>query len=232
MKLKSIIFLIALLLTSLPALSQNNNKAVFKTQMDSVAYSIGISFGRQLKQDNINLNLDIFLMAVKDAMVDTSQLTDEQMQQAMIAFQKSLMQRQQEQLAQQAAIEKAKGIKFLEENKKRQGVKTTSSGLQYEVLVEGKGKKPTQNSTVKVHYTGKLIDGSTFDSSIERNEPIEFPLNKVIPGWTEGVQLMSIGSKYRFYIPSELAYGDQGYPPTIPPGATLIFEVELLDIIE
>ena len=125
---------------------------------------------------------------------------------------------------------KAEGEKFLQENKLREGVQETASGLQYEVLVQGKGPKPTAESTVKVHYEGTLIDGTVFDSSYERGEPIEFPLNGVIKGWTEGLQLMPVGSKYKLYIPSELGYGERGAGQSIPPFATLIFTVELLEI--
>jgi len=125
---------------------------------------------------------------------------------------------------------KEAGEKFLQENALRDGVKVTESGLQYEVLVQGKGKKPTAESTVKVHYEGTLIDGTVFDSSYQRGEPIEFPLNGVIKGWTEGLQLMPVGSKYKLYIPYELGYGERGAGQSIPPYATLIFTVELLDI--
>lgn len=125
---------------------------------------------------------------------------------------------------------KAEGEKFLQKNKLREGVQETASGLQYEVLVQGKGPKPTAESTVKVHYEGTLIDGTVFDSSYQRGEPIEFPLNGVIKGWTEGLQLMPVGSKYKLYIPSELGYGERGAGQSIPPFATLIFTVELLEI--
>ena len=125
---------------------------------------------------------------------------------------------------------KAEGEKFLQENKLREGVQETASGLQYEVLVQGKGPKPTAESTVKVHYEGTLIDGTVFDSSYQRGEPIEFPLNGVIKGWTEGLQLMPVGSKYKLYIPYELGYGERGAGASIPPYATLIFTVELLEI--
>ena len=127
--------------------------------------------------------------------------------------------------------EKAKGIKFLEQNKQKPGVKITSTGLQYEVIKQASGKKPKATDKVKVHYTGKLLDGKTFDSSVERGQPAEFMLNQVIPGWTEGLQLMSVGSKFKFYIPSELAYGDNTQPGSpIGPGSMLIFDVELLEI--
>ncbi len=122
------------------------------------------------------------------------------------------------------------GKKFLEENAKKEGIQTTASGLQYEVLREGTGKKPGAVSTVEVHYEGRLIDGKIFDSSYQRKETISFPLNRVIPGWTEGLQLMSTGAKYRLYIPSELGYGARGAGGDIPPNAALIFDVELISI--
>ncbi len=122
------------------------------------------------------------------------------------------------------------GKKFLEENAKKEGIQTTASGLQYEVLRDGDGKKPGAASTVEVHYEGRLIDGKVFDSSYQRKQTISFPLNRVIPGWTEGLQLMPIGSKYRLYIPSELGYGTRGAGGDIPPNAALIFDVELISI--
>lgn len=127
---------------------------------------------------------------------------------------------------------KAVGEKFLEENKKKENVKVTASGLQYIVEKEGTGAQPTATDEVTVHYTGKLLDGTVFDSSVSRGEPATFPLNRVIPGWTEGVQLMKEGGKYLFFIPSELAYGPQGVPNAIPPHSTLIFEVELIKVIK
>ena len=124
------------------------------------------------------------------------------------------------------------GEKFLEENKKNEGVKVTASGLQYVVEKEGEGAQPTATDEVTVHYTGKLLNGQVFDSSVQRGEPATFPLNRVIPGWTEGVQLMKEGAKYTFFIPSDLAYGPQGIPNAIPPHSTLIFEVELIKVIK
>ena len=136
----------------------------------------------------------------------------------------------QELEAKATAAAKEAGNKFLEENAKKEGVKVTSTGLQYRVIKEGTGAQPTATDEVTVHYTGKLLDGTVFDSSVNRGEPATFPLNRVIPGWTEGVQLMKEGAKYEFYIPSDLAYGPNGVPNAIPPHATLIFEVELISI--
>ena len=123
-----------------------------------------------------------------------------------------------------------KDADFLAENAKKEGVKTTASGLQYKITQQGNGKQPTAQSVVKVHYTGKLLDGKVFDSSVDRGQPVEFPLNQVIPGWTEGLQLMKEGSKATLYIPAQLAYGEQGVPGTIPPNSTLIFDVELIKV--
>lgn len=125
---------------------------------------------------------------------------------------------------------KEKGAAYLAANAKKEGIKTTASGLQYKVIKEGTGKTPGKNSTVKVHYRGTLINGTEFDSSYKRNEPIEFPVNGVIKGWTEGLQLMKVGAKYQFFIPSDLAYGSSGFPGAIGPDETLIFDVELLDV--
>jgi FKBP-type peptidyl-prolyl cis-trans isomerase FkpA len=133
-------------------------------------------------------------------------------------------------MAEAGTKSKKVGEDFLAGNKSKEGVKTTPSGLQYKVLKEGKGAKPKATDVVKVHYRGTLVDGTEFDSSYKRGEPIEFPLNGVIKGWTEGVQLMTPGSKYQFFIPSELAYGEEGRPPTIPGNSALIFEVELIEV--
>jgi FKBP-type peptidyl-prolyl cis-trans isomerase FklB len=164
---------------------------------------------------------------LKDAYAGTNQFTDQQMQDIFAELQQYI----QEQKKSGVAVEIEKGAKFLEENKKNPEVKETASGLQYMVLQEGKGEHPTATSKVTVHYTGKLLDGTVFDSSVDRGEPITFGLNQVIRGWTEGLQLMSIGSKYKFFIPYQLAYGERGAGASIPPYAALIFTVELLDIV-
>jgi FKBP-type peptidyl-prolyl cis-trans isomerase len=204
-----------------------------KTQKDKASYSIGVSIGKNLKDQKVEIQTDILVKGLLDAYTGAkTQLTEKEMGDVLAQFQQEIMAKAQEEAAKKGGENKSKGEKFLADNKNKPGVKTTPSGLQYTVISEGTGPKPTASSTVKVHYTGKLIDGTTFDSSVDRGEPIEFPLNGVIKGWTEGVQLMSKGSKYKFFIPSDLAYGDRGAGNAIGPNETLIFEVELLDIVK
>ena len=203
------------------------------TKDQKTSYAIGVNFGSQVKNDEVPLEMDAFMKGVRDGMAGENQFTDQQMQEIFMQFQMDMQAKQQAKQAQQASQaveEKAKEQKFLEENKKDPNVKVTASGLQYKVVTEGKGEKPSATSKVTVKYTGKLIDGTVFDSTDKNNngEPISFGLNQVIRGWTEGLQLMSPGSKYIFYIPSDLAYGDQGAGNLIPGGATLIFEIELI----
>ncbi len=201
------------------------------TKRQKVSYAIGVNVGGGMSRDGIELDYEQFVQGVRDAYAGTNKFTDEQMQEIFMQLQADLQAKQQaEQAKQREAVpgEIAKGAKFLEENKKNPGVKETASGLQYLVLQEGKGEHPTATSKVTVHYTGKLIDGTVFDSSVERGEPITFGLNQVIPGWTEGLQLMTPGSKYRLFIPYNLGYGENGAGGMIPGGATLIFDVELI----
>lgn len=204
-----------------------------KTQKDKASYSIGVSIGKNLKDQKVDITTDILVKGLLDAYTGAkTQLTEKEMGDVLTQFQQEIMAKAQEEAAKKGGENKTKGEKFLADNKNKPGVKSTPSGLQYSVITEGTGPKPTASSTVKVHYTGKLIDGTTFDSSVDRGEPVEFPLNGVIKGWTEGVQLMSKGSKYKFFIPSDLAYGDRGAGNAIGPNETLIFEVELLDIVK
>ena len=196
-----------------------------KTNADSVSYSIGASIGTNLKKDGLDsLNLDIMKAGIKNAIAGDSLLIDLNQSQDIIQTYVNDMQKKKSERNLNA------GKKFLEENKKKEGVKELPDGLQYQVIKEGSGPKPAATDTVSVHYHGTLIDGTVFDSSVERGEPVEFPLNRVIPGWTEGVQLMSVGSKYKFFIPANLGYGERGSPPMIGGNSTLIFEVELLGI--
>ncbi len=200
-----------------------------KTLDDSISYLIGFDLARNLK-DKVNLNIELFTKAIQEATSGKeSMLSEEQMQHAYMSLNERISQAQDSEAKASSKENKDKGEAFLAKNKSEDGVKVTASGLQYKVLTEGSGVSPTAESTVKVHYTGTLIDGTKFDSSVDRGEPIEFPLNGVIKGWTEGLQLMKPGAKYMFYIPSDLGYGDRDMGP-IPGGSVLIFEVELLEV--
>ena len=195
------------------------------TQDQKVSYAIGANFGTQVKRDGVNLDIESFKQGVIDGLAGQNKFTDQQMQEIFMQFQQDMQAKQ----ANAANEAKAAGQKFLEENKKNADVKVTESGLQYKVITMGTGSKPSATSKVTVKYKGTLIDGTVFDSTDNNGgEPISFGLNQVIKGWTEGLQLMPTGSKFIFYIPSELAYGDQGAGGVIPGGATLIFEIELL----
>lgn len=196
------------------------------TNEQKASYALGANFGEQLKGAGIDVDIDAFVQGFKEAFAGKNQFSQEQMQEA-FGYVDSMARSGQEKMVQ---VQKAEGAAFLAKNKKEAGVKETASGLQYKVITEGTGKKPTAADQVKVHYTGKLLDGTVFDSSVERGEPITFPLSQVIPGWTEGLQLMSEGSKYILYIPSDLGYGDRGAGAQIKPGATLVFEVELIEV--
>ncbi|MCR4680171.1 MAG: FKBP-type peptidyl-prolyl cis-trans isomerase [Bacteroidales bacterium] len=195
------------------------------TKEQKVSYAIGANFGTQVHRDGVELDKNAFMQGVQDGMAGQNKFTDQEMQEIFMQFQQDL----QAKKADEANQAKAAGIAFLEANKKNPNVKVTGSGLQYEVIQMGNGPKPSATSKVTVKYTGKLIDGTVFDSTDNNGgEPISFGLNQVIKGWTEGLQLMPTGSKFRFYIPSDLAYGDQGAGGVIPGGATLIFDIELL----
>lgn len=192
--------------------------------MDKVSYALGMSIGHQLEQMNAtDLNIDDFAQAVKDVFAGNAHLTDSE---AQIAVQTFFQQKAEE----QAKAARAEGENFLAENAKKPGVKTLPSGLQYQVLREGDGRKPTATDQVECHYEGTLINGQVFDSSYRRGETATFGLNQVIKGWTEGLQLMQEGAKYRFFIPYNLAYGEQGAGQAIPPYAALIFDVELIKV--
>lgn len=193
--------------------------------MDKLSYALGLSIGQNLKSSGVNkLQYQDFAQGIEDILSPNP--TKITMQEAQQLLQNYFTQLEQE----ISAAEKERGKQFLEENAKRQNVHTTPSGLQYEVIESTLGRKPKATDTVRVHYEGTLIDNTLFDSSYKRGEPVSFPLNQVIKGWTEGLQLMSIGSKYKFYIPFNLAYGERGAGQQIPPYATLIFTVELLNI--
>ena len=201
--------------------------------MDKVSYALGLGIGQQLAQMGASdLNIDDFADAIKDVINGNELKVPHKDAQTIV---QEYFRQQEERInairAEQGKAAKAEGEKFLAENGKKEGVVTLKSGLQYEVLREGNGKKPKATDQVKCHYEGTLINGQVFDSSYKRNEPAVFPLNQVIPGSTEGLQLMQEGAKYRFYIPYILAYGESGAGGSIPPFATLIFDVELLEVM-
>jgi len=222
--LKNLAFLCTLSLFTFQASAQKKNpQHVLKTSNDSLSYALGMDLASTLEQFGLTeINYDIMIKGVQDQMAKKATLD---MENARMHIQQELLK-----LANaKAQQEKEKSLKFLEENQKKDGVITTASGLQYKILKEGNGEKPTSTDVVVVHYHGTLIDGTVFDSSVERGETVEFPLNQVIPGWTEGLQLMSVGSKYVFYLPEYLAYGERAIG-NIPAYSTLIFEVELFEV--
>lgn len=202
---------------------------IFNTDEQKVSYGFGLQFGQQLQRNFFEgLDIDMLQAGIQDILNQNNiQITDSELNQAFAAVQKKIEAKNAQQAKQLAELGKV----FLTENAKREGVTTLVSGLQYEVINSGNGKKPTTNDTVKTHYHGTFVDGTVFDSSVARGEPATFGVTQVIRGWTEALQLMQVGDKWRIFLPSDLAYGDHGAPPSIPGGSTLIFEIELLDII-
>lgn len=216
---------------------QEEVKVVLETEQQKQAYGLGTQIGSYIKnnlekQAELGVPLDsaLILSGFADSLADKSQMTEEDVKTALMAMEETLKAKQQEVADAKTQESLAEGVKFLEENAKKEGVQVTESGIQYEVLTAAEGDKPAATDTVTVHYTGTFLSGETFDSSVERGQPAVFPLNRVIAGWTEGVQLMSVGAKYKFTIPSDLAYGPNGNPPRIPGNSVLQFEIELLEI--
>jgi FKBP-type peptidyl-prolyl cis-trans isomerase FklB len=199
---------------------------VLKNQKDKISYVFGMDIGNNLKRQSIDIDPDILARGIKDALSGgKTLLTEQEVREVTTAFQKEIMARLGEK-------NKKEGEAFLAENKKKEGIKTLPSGLQYKVIKAGTGKKPKLTDTVTTQYRGTLIDGTEFDSSYRRGQPATFPVNGVIPGWTEALQLMEEGAKWMLFVPGKLAYGDRGAGPQIGPNATLIFEVELISIQE
>ncbi|QYJ85478.1 FKBP-type peptidyl-prolyl cis-trans isomerase [Shewanella mesophila] len=235
------ISLVALAVVGLTACNQEEKTTTapevkLETSAQKQAYSVGASIGKYMsghikEQEELGLPVDrsLIITGFSNGLNDELKLTEEEMQTVLQSLDETLNQKRQAQAAALAEKAQAESKAFLEANKAKEGVVTTESGLQYEVLTPGTGEKPAAEDTVEVHYVGTLTDGTEFDSSIARGESAKFPLNRVIPGWTEGVQLMSVGAKYKFVIPAELAYGNRD-TGTIPANSTLIFEVELLSI--
>ncbi len=202
-----------------------------KTSSEKLSYARGMEIGAFLKGLPEEVDLSIFVRGLEDVFKGKQcALTEAEAEEVMRAFRKELEKGRAREGQEIAERNRKEGKMFLEDNKKKEGVMVTASGLQYTVLKQGDGAKPKTTDMVSVHYRGTLIDGKEFDSSYKRGKPAAFPLNRVIPGWTEGLQLMPVGSKYRFFIPSNLGYGERGSGQIIGPNATLIFEVELLEI--
>jgi len=220
-------FIISFALLSLAGSVFGQDKSTpLKDSKDKVSYSIGLNIGFNLKKQNVSINPDTFVLGLKDALAGKPQMTDEQVKETMTAFEKEMIDKQKA-----AGVKNgADGEKFLAENKKKEGVKATASGLQYKVVKEGTGAQPKEKDTVMANYRGTLIDGTEFDSSYKRGQPATFPVSGVIKGWTEALQMMKVGSKYQLFIPANLAYGERAMGPDIGPNSTLIFEVELLDV--
>lgn len=205
---------------------------VFEKLMDKVSYTIGMSMGNDFRQQKIDINLDVLLLGIRDAMAGREpRMAEQEMMEAMQTFQEELSARMQQEMMKLAEKNLVEGTAFLAENAAKPAVETLESGLQYEVLVEGSGDSPTEADSVLVHYFGKLLDGTEFDSSYKRGEPATFALSgDLIVGWKEAMLLMNTGAKWRIFIPAALGLGERGGMPTIPPNATLIFEVELIKI--
>uniref|UniRef100_UPI0040563401 FKBP-type peptidyl-prolyl cis-trans isomerase n=1 Tax=Candidatus Electrothrix sp. TaxID=2170559 RepID=UPI0040563401 len=204
-----------------------------KTDQQKTSYALGLDLGTYFKSLETDFDLPVIFQGIKDSYTNGEALLSPE-EAKKIQKQFAIDQQKKKVEKVQAVLEENKkaAADFLKKNEKEKGVKVTDSGLQYKVITEGKGEKPSATDTVKVHYKGTLLDGTEFDSSYKRKEPATFKANQVIPGWTEALQLMSPGSKYTLYLPPELAYGDRGAPPAIEPGSLLIFEVELVDIVK
>jgi len=215
------------------ALNAADAEKAIETTKDKVSYSIGLDLGTYLTSMKGKVDFDILKQGLDDGYMGVEpKLSKEEMTAAQEEFAATVQEEQAALMEEMKEKNSAAGALYLEENKMKEGVETTESGLQYEVLEAGDGEMPTAEDTVKVDYVGTLIDGTEFDSSIKRGEPVTFPVGQVIPGWTEALQQMKVGSKHRVVIPAELAYGEAGAPPVIEPNSVLIFEIELLGIEE
>lgn len=212
------------------ALAQSSSAPDLKDPRQRASYGIGVDIASNMKKQKLDLDPKALAAGLADAFAGKPALTPQEIRETLVEFQKREQAKAEERSKSAAADNLKAGAEFLAANAKKEGVKTTESGLQYKSLKAGSGKSPKRTDTVKVHYTGTLIDGTVFDSSVERGEPISFGVGEVIPGWTEALQLMKEGDKWQVFIPSKLGYGERGAGADIGPNATLIFEVELLAI--
>jgi FKBP-type peptidyl-prolyl cis-trans isomerase FklB len=225
-------YLSAALAASLLAVPSSQMRAdtALTSDKDKVSYSMGVDMGRNLQKQGIDVNPDVLLSGLKDGMAGGAlKMTDADMQATMTAFIQSMRAKMQAKEEAAGADNKTKGEAYLDANKKKDGWNVTPSGLQYKIITTGTGEKPKATDTVVTNYRGTTIDGTEFDSSYKRNEPAEFPVNEVIPGWTEALQMMPVGSKWQLAIPPSLAYGEKA-PPEIGPNSVLLFDLELLGI--
>ncbi len=214
-----------------PAPAQKAPASTFKTRAEKRSYALGLDIGRQMKRQSLDINPAVFAEGMKDALAGKqARLSDEEIRTILADLQNEMRVKQAQAMKEQAEKNKQVGEAFLAENKKKDGVVTLPSGLQYKILKAGDGPKPTAEDTVVCQYRGTLLDGKEFDSSYKHNQPATFPVNRVIKGWTEALQLMPAGSKWQLFVPPDLAYGERGAGGEIPPDATLIFEVELVSI--
>lgn len=204
----------------------------FSDEIDQMSYAMGMNMGEYLSRTPLKINRAVVLDGIREFLAGNPALSQEEYVQTMQLLQARMQQAGREEMERISAANLAAERAFMAENAKKPGVVVTNSGLQYEVLKSGSGATPSASDTVRVHYVGTLLDGTEFDSSVRRGEPAEFGVNQVIAGWTEALQLMSVGSKYKLYIPARIAYGERGAGQAIPPNAALIFEVELLDIVK
>jgi FKBP-type peptidyl-prolyl cis-trans isomerase FklB len=225
------IAVLAVVLVAGPAYA--GDQVTLKTQKDKVSYIIGINIGSSMKRQSVEVNPDLLLKGLKDGLSGTKPLlAPDEMRKTMTVFNEEMKKKHDAELKKLGAKNKEEGEKFLAQNKKKEGIVTLPSGLQYKIITKGKGKSPTINDIVTVNYRGTLIDGKEFDSSYKRGKPATFPVKGVIKGWTEALQLMKPGAKWELFIPPDLGYGARGAGSIIPPDSTLIFEVELLSVKE
>ena len=222
--------LITLIAVALMGLAIDMNAADLKDPKAKTSYAIGVDIAKNLTQNGVEVEPQSLASGLVDALSGKAALNEEEVQAVMEEFRQQMRAKMMAKQSEAGAANEKEGVDFLAANGKKEGVKTTESGLQYKVLKSGTGKQPVATDTVKTHYHGTLLNGEVFDSSVERGEPVEFPVNGVIQGWQEALQLMHVGDKWQLFVPSKLAYGERGAGGKIGPNTTLIFEVELLEV--